>query len=274
MSTKIIPNKNIGQHFLADQTVLQKIVAAAKTTVDTDTILEVGPGQGVLTERLVQQAKRVIAVELDRRLQPKLDSLAQRYPNLQVVMADILQVNLSTLGLTTGHFSVVANLPYQITGLFLRQMLTCPPYPRQMVVLVQKEVAERLVAQPGDLSILALSVQLFAKVRIICTVPPAAFNPPPAVDSALITITDIRQSQLVSTEQEKIFFRLIKAGFAQKRKMLMNNLKNIQHHNQKIPDVVLEQALRSSGVNLKARAQELRLEQWLMLVDKLQQFMI
>ncbi|MFA5995142.1 MAG: 16S rRNA (adenine(1518)-N(6)/adenine(1519)-N(6))-dimethyltransferase RsmA [Patescibacteria group bacterium] len=279
----IRPNTDIGQNFLCDETVLKTIIDTYKCGVETprgaslqktDTIVEIGPGLGILTEQLVKHAKRVIAIELDRRLISHLQQVAQQYPNLEIVQNDALQVNLADFGLSNGSYSVVANLPYQITAQILRKLLTEQPYPKQMVLLVQKEVAERIVAKPGQLSILAISVQAYCKPKIIKIIPPAAFYPAPKVHSAILELSAIHQQDLIPTSQEKLFFSVVKAGFAQKRKLLIKNLVNATFKQQQLEKKILEQFFLDSQISWQARAQELSLNQWLELVDKFESFMI
>lgn len=266
-------NTNIGQHFLTDPTVLDKMLEAYHGG-KSKTVLEVGPGLGILTERLIVAADRVISVELDRTLEPILHALESEHDNLTIIRDDIFNVNLKELGLESGSFSVVANLPYQITSKFLRIMLTTEPYPDRMIVLVQKEVAERIVAKPGKLSILALSVQLFADPSIICSVPASSFSPSPQVESAILVIDGIRCKQLIAKDREKHFFQLVKGGFAQKRKLLRSNIQNIQFNGRRISITVVDKIFSELKIKKTARAQEISLETWLLMLDKLESFVI
>lgn len=267
-------NTNIGQHFLTDTRVLDTIIKEYSEHKVTDTVLEIGPGLGVLTERLVSVADRVISVELDRKLEPILHKLETQYTNLTVVRKDILRTPLHELGLESGKFTVVANLPYQITSQFIRAMLTIEPYPDRMILLVQREVAERIVAEPGQMSILALSVQLFSTPEIISIVPPHAFFPPPRVFSAVLAINSIRKQPFVEIDREKALFRLIKAGFAQKRKLLRSNLRNINHNGKNIPLSFIDDVFTELQIEKNTRAQEISLEMWLKLLDKIESFVI
>ncbi|EKD76396.1 MAG: dimethyladenosine transferase [uncultured bacterium] len=265
-----------GQHFLIDPTVLQTMVQLTKQFGSPEVIVEIGPGKGVLTERLVHIAKRVIAIEIDKTFASILTRLQATAPQLEIIYADALSVDLTALGLVSGHYSVSANLPYEITSNILRRFLTQTPYPKHLALLIQKEVAERIVASPGQLSILGLSVQAFARPHLVQVVPPRAFQPPPKVDSAIVSLDKIRQNcSLVSSQAEKRFFQLAKAGFVQKRKLLMKNLKNINKNGeQSIPTAVIEAAFRERNINPLARAQELALEDWLYLVDKFGKFIV
>ncbi|EKD79108.1 MAG: Ribosomal RNA small subunit methyltransferase A [uncultured bacterium] len=259
----------LGQHFLVDPHVLHDMAALVKRHGSRDTILEIGPGKGVLTKQLVKLARRVIAIEIDRNLSSNLDPLVKHHPNLEIVYADILKCNLVELGLRSGEYSIASNLPYHITGVVLRRFLTQQPYPSHMALLIQKEVAQRITAKPGDLSILGLSVQAFSQPRVVRTVSKTAFRPQPEVESAIVSLEHIRQSTPLAVEQEKKFFWLVKVGFAQKRKLLSSNIKNGH-----IPIEVVQQAYQELGLPKTARAQELSLHQWYQLVDKLDKFIV
>ncbi|MBI2415224.1 MAG: ribosomal RNA small subunit methyltransferase A [Candidatus Kerfeldbacteria bacterium] len=265
---RLTPNKQLGQHFLVDDTVLHTIVDTYRVDNGNGVVLEVGPGLGVLTAQLVQCAQQVTAVEFDRRFLPTLHNLQQHYPNLTIVQQDILQFDLQAHQLQPGQYDIVANLPYQITGQFFRRFLSTHYYPRRMVLLIQREVAQRLVAQPGEMSILGLAVQLWAKPRLVCTVPPQAFKPAPAVHSAIVVLDDIRQQCFVTADQETRLFQLIKLGFSKKRKLLVSNL------SARIPKKALLEQFFHLGISQQARAQDLSLKQWLQLVDNLTIFMI
>ena len=238
------------------------------------TILEIGPGKGVLTKELVKIADRVIAVEIDTNLKTFLDPLVQQYSNLEVVYGDILRLNLLELGLKDGEYSLASNLPYEITGAVFRQFLTKPPFPSHLALLIQKEVAERVTAKAGQLSILGLSVQAFARPRIVRIVDRTAFSPKPAVQSAIVSVEQVRNEPTVQIEREKAFFRLIKAGFAQKRKLLRGNLQNMNINGKLIPKEAIIRAFQDIGLGDNARAQELTLVQWVSLVDKLEKFIV
>lgn len=265
-----------GQHFLIDPTVLQTMVQLTDRFGSHDTILEIGPGKGVLTEQLVHLAKRVIAIEIDQTFRSQLTKLKQQFPNLEVIYGDALKLDFTTLDLESGKYSVSANLPYEITSPILRRFLTQAPWPKHLALLIQKEVAERITAQPGQLSILGLSVQAFAHPRLVQIVSPQAFQPKPKVDSAIVSIDQVRQQvPFFNDTAEKRFFQLVKAGFAQKRKFLLRNLRNINKNGQQlIPTESLETAWQEYGLEKYVRAQELSLQDWLYLVDKLGKFIV
>lgn len=264
-----------GQHFLIDEDVLETMVHLVDEYGSKDTLLEIGPGQGVLTKELAQLAQRVIAVEIDRQFIPILEPIKRKNINIELIFEDILCLQREQLGLTTGQYSVASNLPYEITSAFLRQFLTQPPYPNHMALLIQKEVAERLVAKPGKLSILGISVQAYCQPRYICAVPPSAFRPRPKVDSAIVSLEQIRSTNpFSSSAHEQAFFRLVKGGFAQKRKLLSSNLKNISYHDRLLPPMAIAEAFFDLKIPVTARAQELSLDQWYAMVDKLEKFIV
>lgn len=263
-----------GQHFLTDKAVLKAMVKLVAEFGSHQTILEIGPGKGVLTKELVKIADRVIAVEIDTNLKPYLEPLTQQYSNLELIYGDILKLNLSQLGLKDGEYSLASNLPYEISGAVFRQFLTQSPFPSHLALLIQKEVAERITAKPGQLSILGLSVQAFSYPRIVRIVDRTAFSPKPAVQSAIISVERIRKQAKVPENQEKAFFRLIKGGFAQKRKLLRGNLQNINVNGEFIPKEAIVSSFQAIGLGENARAQELSVEQWVQLVDKLEKFIV
>lgn len=268
-----MPQK-FGQHFLVDSEVLQAMVASVRRFGQYETILEIGPGQGVLTKELVKLAKRVVAVEIDQSLQSSLDALVKEHSNLEVIYGDILKLDLAKIGLKTGEYILASNLPYEITGAVLRQFTSVAPYPAHIALLIQHEVAKRLVAEPGDLSIVGIAVQAFSQPQLIRVVAPDAFNPKPKVNSAIVTLSNIRVQSAVSEDQEAIFFRFVKGGFAQKRKLLRANLQNINVGGKIIPKSAILEAFQSIGLPETVRAQELSVQQWVLLVDKLGSFIV
>lgn len=270
---KLKPNTNVGQHFLIDPSVITASISAAQLS-HHDIVVEIGPGLGVLTEQLTQNAGRVISIELDNRLRPILQALEAAHSNLETINQDFFKVNLAELGLRNAEYSVIANLPYQITSLCIKNLLTLEPWPKQMVLLVQREVAERIVAEPGQLSILGLSVQLYSHPTIIMDVPRGSFYPQPRVESAVLHIKDIRVATPHLHTNEALFFKLVKAGFAQKRKKLLNNLQSMPYNNKKIDAERLKILFSEMNISENVRAQELSLQQWLKMVDKIEYFVI
>jgi 16S rRNA (adenine1518-N6/adenine1519-N6)-dimethyltransferase len=252
---EIIPKKALGQNFLHDPNALEKIVAVAGLMPD-DTVLEVGPGTGALTERLARAARRVIAVEIDERLRGPLEALQAAHPNLTVIFADILKVDvLSAVG--PGDFVVVANVPYYISSAILRHLLEAPRRPRRLVLTVQYELAERIVAPPGDLSLLAVSVAYYGRAQIAGRLPPAVFWPRPDVDSAVLRI-DTHAAPPVDVPDDATFFRVARAGFSQKRKQLKNALGG----GLGISATAAGALLTSAGIDPTRRAETLTLAEW------------
>jgi len=253
------PSKGLGQNFLVDPAALEKIVAAAGLTPD-DVVLEVGAGLGTLTRRLAQEAGRVVAVELDQRLIPVLESVLAGLDNVTLVQGDILELDpTSNFQLPTSNFQykVVANLPYYITSAVLRHLLEAALKPQRMVLTVQREVAERIVAKPGQMSLLAVSVQFYGQPRLLFRVKPGSFYPSPEVESAVVRV-DLHSTPPVPVEETAAFFRVVRAGFAQRRKQLRNTLAA----GLKQPPEEVADRLREVGVDPRQRAEALSLEEW------------
>ncbi len=252
---EIHPKKKLGQNFLHDPGALERIVTSAAVT-DQDTVLEVGPGTGTLTKFLAQAAKKVIAVEVDERLQPILDDELQPYANVWVIYQDILTVDVAGL-LRPDDYLVVANVPYYITSAILRHLLEASHKPRRLVLTVQHEVAERLIATPNDMSLLTVSVQFFGAPHIINRLKPAAFWPRPDVDSAVVRI-DVYDEPPVDVPDEDSFFRVVRAGFGQKRKQLKNSLGS----GLGIKTAEAADLLEQADIDPRRRAETLTLEEW------------
>jgi len=251
------PSKGLGQNFLVDRTALDKIVAAAELTPD-DVVLEVGAGLGTLTERLARDAGRVVAVELDRRFMPVLRSVLADFDNLTLIQGDILTLDPADLVGAVGlQYKVVANLPYYITSAALRHLLEADFKPGRMVVTVQREVAERIVAKPGRMSLLAVSVQFYGRPRLLFRIKPGSFYPSPDVESGVVRI-DLYSTPPVPVEDTAAFFRVVRAGFAQRRKQIRNGLAAGLRRS---PNEVAAQ-LRKVDVDPSRRAQTLSIEEW------------
>jgi 16S rRNA (adenine1518-N6/adenine1519-N6)-dimethyltransferase len=248
-------DKSLGQNFLQDPSALEKIVDAAEILED-DCVLEVGPGLGSLTRYLAVSAKKVTAVELDPDLLPVLRAVLKPYQNVSVVHGDILKLSISKI-IDQPDYLVVANIPYNITSAIIRHLLESDPKPRRVVLTIQKEVAERICAKPGDLSLLALSVQVYGKPSIAAHIPAESFHPAPKVDSSILRI-DIYNEPLIPNKMLKTFFTLIKAGFSQKRKTLRNSLSSGLH----IPAIEAQTLLTSAGIDFMRRAETLSIEEW------------
>lgn len=264
----IKPDHSKGQNFLVEEEFFDKAIAAAEIK-SGNTVLEVGPGLGFLTEKLANISKKVIAVELDQRLAELLKAKfeAQKITNVSVINDDILKISDDFFA--GFNYQIVANLPYNITSIFLRKFLTAKHQPESLVLMLQKEVAERIVAVVPQMSILALSVQFYARAEIVSLVPANAFWPQPEVNSALIKIV-LKKPQELPRVDVTLFFRLIKIGYSAKRKMLKNNLGNGLH----LRASEVEKILVDAGYSAKARAQELSLEDWLILFAKFSGFML
>ena len=251
-----MPDKSLGQHWLHDRDVLAHIAESAGV-IDTDTVLEIGPGLGTLTSELLRRAASVTAVEFDSNLARKLPG---QFPgkNLTVKNEDILQFDLS--GLPAGY-KVAANVPYYITSKIVQKLMTAANKPSVAVLLVQKEVAERIAAKPGDMSILAISAQVYAEANLGMVVPAALFTPPPKVDSQVV-ILKTREQPLVSPSSEKAFFRIVKAGFSAKRKKLRSSLSG----GLGISKPEVEDLLAKANISPDARAEDLAISDWLRLL--------
>jgi len=248
-------HKGLGQNFLQDPLALEEIALAAEIQ-PTDTVLEIGPGLGSLTRYLAVAAKDVVAVELDSKLLPALQAVLDPYSNVRLIQGDILKLSPKDL-ITEKGYLVVANIPYYITSAVIRHLLEAEVKPRRIVLTVQKEVAERICAKPGDMSLLSLSVQVYGQPRIAARIPASAFFPTPKVDSAVLCV-DIYPAPLIKPELLKAFFRLIKAGFSQKRKTLRNSLSSGLH----ISPTDAANLLMSVGIDPQRRAETLSIEEW------------
>jgi len=244
--------KSLGQHWLQDPASLDAMIEAAEISLN-DTVLEIGPGPGTLTEELVHSARRVIAVEFDESLARQLP-LRFQAENLTVVQQDILKFDLTSL---SPDYKVVANIPYYLTSNLLRVLCESPNHFSKAAILIQKEVAERVCARPGAMSMLSVSVQFYCEARLGQVVPAALFTPPPKVDSQIL-ILDYRQKLLFPGVDTKLFFRLVKAGFAQRRKTLLNSLSGGLHLSREAAAALLAKA----EIAPTERAQALSLDQW------------
>jgi 16S rRNA (adenine1518-N6/adenine1519-N6)-dimethyltransferase len=256
-SYDLSPRKRLGQNFLTDPSAAQRIVSAASLSSE-DTVVEVGAGLGVLTRLLAEQAGQVLAVELDDGLVRVLNEQLADLPNVRIIHGDILQ--LPDLGVSHLAYKVVGNLPYYITSAVLRRFLEKRPRPRLMVVTVQREVAERIVAQPGRLSLLAVSVQFYGRPGLVARIPPGAFYPSPQVASAVlrVEIDDQPAVSLAEGVDESTYFRVVRAGFSQRRKTLRNSLSG----GLALSPEQVEVALGEMGIDSRRRAETLDLQEW------------
>ncbi len=250
------PKKKLGQNFLQDPNILEKIVRIAEVSKE-DTVLEIGAGLGSLTRHLAASAKEVIAVEIDKNIIPALNDSLSGYTNTTVIKDDMLEVIPSEI-INTPEYLVVANIPYYITSAILRHLLENEPRPSRMVLTIQKEVAKRICTPEGKkMSLLALSIQVYGNPEIAGKIPAGAFYPPPKVDSAIIRINLYKEPRIPSSSLDN-FFQLAKAGFSQKRKTLRNALAG----GLRISTAETEALLRSAEIDPRRRAETLNLDEW------------
>jgi len=254
------PEKGLGQNFLLDESALQQIVASASVT-DQDTVLEIGAGLGSLTRHLAPVARSVIAVELDEKLLPPLRQVLAPFHNVNIIQGDILALDPARLIPDAGYL-VVANIPYYITSALLRHLLESPRQPVRLVLTIQKEVAQRICAAPGDISLLALSVQVYGLPHITAHIPAGAFYPPPKVDSAVLRV-DLYPAPRIPYSLLDSFFRLSKAGFSQKRKTIRNALAGgLGWSTARVGEL-----LQAAQIDPFRRAETLSLDEWLLLTQ-------
>lgn len=254
-------SKRLGQNFLIDEGIVGEIVAAADIQ-EGETVLEIGPGIGTLTQALAEAKAKVIAVEIDKRLPEILAKTLAGYTNVQIVHGDILKVNIKEI-VEGNTFKVVANLPYYITTPIIMALLEQRLPVTKIVTMVQKEVADRMVAKPGkkDYGSLSVAVQYYTSPEIVVAVPPQSFLPAPAVDSVVICCT-VRQTPPVEVISEKMFFRVVKGAFSQRRKTLQNALKTMG-----IPGEVVQAALMEAGIDGTRRGETLALAEFAKIAD-------
>lgn len=248
------PQKAAGQNFLLDEDVCREMIEIAEVT-SSDTIVEVGPGLGVLTEPLLATGAHVIGIELDVRLANFLRHRLKNRKNFTLLESDVFKVNLHEHAQDFGY-KVVANLPYGVTSLFFRNLVTLVPRPSRMTVMIQKEVAERMVAEPGKMSLLSLMIQHYTEATFVMTVPKTSFWPAPEVTSAIIDVRPIQPAPDPALSQA--IFRLARTAFSGRRKTLSNSLTAIYPKNK---EKVIK-TLDSIGISPTARPQDLKLEEW------------
>lgn len=264
--------KNFGQNFLVDERVLDKIIASAEIT-DEDIVLEVGPGIGTLTQALAKKAKKVIAVEIDKTLIPILQELLSEYNNIQIINEDILKVDIAQLVKENGGkpLKVVANLPYYITTPIIMNMLEKKLPVESITVMIQKEVAMRMQAKPGskDYGALSLVVQYYCQPYLVANVPQNCFMPRPNVDSAVIRLT-VLEEPAVKVENAEFMFGVIKAGFGQRRKTLLNCFYNCGGW--ELDKETLTKAINAAGFDERVRGETLTLEDYAKLAEELSKY--
>lgn len=256
---EIEARKEFSQHWLVDRDALDTITTAAELTRD-DTVVEVGAGMGVLTVELARRAGRVVAIEVERDVLRSLRDMVKPYGNVEIIHEDLLKLNPSELMEGT-DYKVVANLPYSITGLALRVFLEAAHPPRRMVVLIQKEVAERLVAKPGDLSLIGLSAQFYSTPRIVAIVPASSFSPPPKVDSAIVAL-DWHEPPTDAETRARMFV-FAKIAFSQRRKQLHNILPSGLY----LSATQVASWLEVAGITPDRRPQTLSVDEWVRLAQ-------
>lgn len=254
----------LGQHFLNNPVVAKSLVEAAGVR-EGNVVVEIGPGTGALTKDLLAAGGHVLAIEKDPSLVIRLNKAFAREiqaGELTILEQDVRNFSPENHELAKGEYVLAANIPYYITGEIIRQFLTSPIQPRSIALLIQKEVADRIVARDGKESILSLSVKAYGTPRVIRKVSAGNFNPPPSVDSAIIAITDISRRAFEGLDEEK-FFSVLKAGFASKRKVLRSNLARVFPHTEVI------RACDTAGISTMARAEDVPLETWRRLASSL-----
>ncbi len=252
--------KSMGQNFLKSKEALNMMCVAGEVN-DKDIVIEIGPGKGALTEKLLEKARKVIAIEKDSDL---VEIINERFTNeiknkkLILLNEDILNFNPGNFNIKEGEYKIIANIPYNITGLIIRRFLSECIKPISMTLLVQKEVAERIVARDGKESILSLSVKAYGNPKYVMKVHKRFFSPSPKVDSAIIHIGNISNKFFKDINEENKFFRIVKAGFAHKRKVLRKNLEEIKENINKIDQILIK-----LDINPKARAEDIKFEKWI-----------
>jgi len=258
------PKKGLGQNFLIDDGFLQQIVDAASVT-GTDEVLEIGAGMGALTRHLAISAGMVTAVEIDSQLFPILKKVVKDLSNVRLIQGDIMEMDPGELT-SQGGYKIVANIPYYLTSNLIRRLLEAPLKPSLIGLTIQKEVAQRVCAIPGDMSLLSLGVQIYGKPKIAFSIPSCAFYPVPTIDSALL-IVDLYDQPVIPVDLLDGFFKLAKAAFMQKRKMLHNALAGAPG----LGNGKADELLSLSEIDPERRAQTLALQEWYLLAKNYQE---
>jgi 16S rRNA (adenine1518-N6/adenine1519-N6)-dimethyltransferase len=255
------PKKYLGQNFLIDKNILNKIIESSDIS-PKDTVLEVGPGTGILTRELAKKAGKIIAVEKDKSMCKILENELKDFKNTEIINADILKINLSL----PPSYKVIANIPYYLTSAVIRKFLELENQPTELILMIQKEVAKRICETPPKMSLLAVSVQFYATPKIIFNVSKNSFWPVPKVDSVVIKITPHKTKQ--NPEFIKKFFKIVKAGFSQPRKQLVGNLsKTLKIEKGEINSLLLE-----NNINPTQRAETLSVANWISLINSIQDY--
>ena len=248
--------KSLGQNFLVDRRIVSRILAAADLSPN-DTILEIGPGRGILTRPLAERAASLTAIELDNYLADALTTEFAEHPHVRIVHADAREISIASVIPSDAPYKLIANLPYYAAQPIIRRFLEADRKPALMVVMVQREVARNMTAAPGDMSLLSVATQLYGRPRIVASVPPRAFRPAPKVTSAIVRI-DVFSKPALPRDSIDAFFTLVRAGFSAPRKQVHNCLQqglSISRHD-------AENILTQAGIDPKRRPQTLSLEDW------------
>lgn len=262
------PKRENGQNFLINSEIVRELIKAGDIN-SNDVVLEIGSGLGAVTTELCKVAKKVIAVEVDKNFIPILQKIQLVNKNLEIINQDVFKIDFNKqIKINNGQFKIVSSLPYNITSLFFRHFLEYGPRPELISVIIQKEVAERIVEKPGKHSLLSLSVQLFGKPKIEKIVDRVNFYPSPDIDSAILTLKNIKYPEKIANLSK--FFALLRIAFSAKRKKVANNIAN----GLKIEKKDVENMLKKINLNANSRAQELSLAKWVCIFDHLQIFVI
>lgn len=257
----IRPNKGLGQHFLFERGLVERMVRQAEVT-SSDTVLEIGPGLGILTSELLRKADQVIAVERDPALVSHLERAFGDYPSFTLVPGNALTLDSQDIIPGDIPFDVVANLPYSVGTAILRHLMEQSRKPRRITAMLQREVAERLVAKPPDMSVLSVAAQFYAVPRLLFTVSPTVFIPPPTVESAVVSL-DVFPTPRLPEDLSGQFFEVVTAGFRQKRKQLVNSLSEVL----RLPKPTVVEWLTRCDIDPMRRAETLSLDEWITLVQ-------
>ena len=249
----IRPSKFLGQNFLISEKVLNRIIEKAELK-KTDIILEVGSGLGVLTQKIFPNVSRVVAVEKDRKMVEILDDRFESIKNLEIIEGDILKFDPAEVGLK--KYKIIANLPYNISSKFLEKFLAMENAPSEMILMFQKEVGEKLCAKPGDMSVLSVATQFYSDPEVLFQVANTKFFPIPKVSSAIVRLRLKKEKTEINTKE---FFKIVRAGFLNKRKKLRNNLKSLYSE--------IDSILEKSKLNMDVRAEALSMDDWVRLYE-------
>lgn len=258
LDKNIYPLRRFGQNFLNDKYILNRIIRESNLKKE-DLVLEIGPGIGALTQKSAERSKRVIAVEKDKRLIKILEKNLENLNNIEIIEKDILKLNLEKVGLKKNKYKIIANLPFNISLIVIRKFLEEENHPKEMILIIQKEVAQRICQEKSNLA--KLGVEFFAKAKILFNIPKKYFWPCPRVDAALIRIYDIHKN--VPNLDRKLFFKIVKIGFSKPRKTILNNLSSGLELNKEYT----KDWLKKAKIDLKKRPENLTLEDWIILTS-------